>query len=1183
MLPAHRRVVSLANRSISQYRIQRTDRNASSSSSSSDRPLTGSAKLFADALEEETVSKASRDQLIHSQGEIWTGDESTHDAVLRMLIDSNKPLRTPGGVKHNSSDEKIKNWMKRLDLKPIPGNATTSSSNDDPISSSSTPEIEGLNPHKTTIPPHLHRPWHSTYTGETKLHNTTPQVKYGTFIKSRKDGDSLTNLLELHLPPGADGKTRQRVKDARKSGRTIRRLDNAREGALDYKLGLTDGEVLVEAGDEEDGGNTFRGNRQVKGSSVLGAGKGNASGMRAWGGLVEDRIQRAKEAGFFNVTKGKGKPIPKDPEAGNPHLEMGELLMNRIVKRQGALPPWIELQHSLDSTLNAFRSTLITTYTTQLVRNVISTTSLLPLPPLHSIPSSDDAWEAREFKFHQENIKQINDLVRRMNAQAPSPARRNLLTLEGELNKIRGDVLKNEVWNEIKRRAEDAARIPVNKSSSTIPSFLIDSEGWNAVKTATRRSFGTIAGPVTAVIGKGRVGGIINPSRRTQGDGGSNGSSSDGSHSTSDPKPLRLFVMAGVGIGAIVYFTRRPVHNDSESHIDLIPLHSPEPKSPPSSDIVAQSPAEPPLTPLRVIRLYVFEPLATLFRFFHLAFLFGPVILSTPMLLIGKPSKRRRNSGKPVVEEENWGAVWWYGFLVKQMERAGPSFIKLGQWAASRADLFPAELCDKMSKLHSNGKPHSLRHTKRILEKAFGLNFDDIFEEFDGEPIGCGAIAQVYKAKLKATVFTGGTATSSVDRDHNTHTGSVAIKVLHPRARKTIRRDIAIMSVFANIFNAFPGMEWLSLPEEVQVFGEMMNSQLDLRVEAANLEKFEKNFEKRGRRVTFPSPIKLGKNQLGEEREEIQDVLIEDFENALPLKWFLRNGGGEYDDMIAGIGLDAFLEMLLLDNWTHGDLHPGNIMVRFYKPTTTDYLGPLLNRFTKHSQTPASDTPPSADTTNQELIDSLASIAHDHDAWHERLSELYSEGYEPQLIFIDAGLVTSLDDQNRRNFLDLFQSVAEFNGYKAGKLMVERCRTPENVIDEETFALKIQHLVLSVKSKTFSLAKIKIADILTDVLNAVRQHHVKLEGDFVNTVLSILLLEGIGRQLDPDMDLFKSALPILRQLGRQMGTKEAYNSVPKGNLLAMIKLWVWVEARQVAGEASTLDNWIKYDRLFPAI
>jgi aarF domain-containing kinase len=136
---------------------------------------------------------------------------------------------------------------------------------------------------------------------------------------------------------------------------------------------------------------------------------------------------------------------------------------------------------------------------------------------------------------------------------------------------------------------------------------------------------------------------------------------------------------------------------------------------------------------------------------------------------------------------------------------------------------------------------------------------------------------------------------------------SVAIKVLHPRVHKTIRRDIAIMSVFARIIDAFPGMQWFSLPDEVQVFGEMMNMQLDLRVESANLDRFGKNFAKRGKSISFPKSIKLAGDEGEEEREDKREVLVEEFEDALPLKYFLRNGGGPYDYKIANIGLDAFL------------------------------------------------------------------------------------------------------------------------------------------------------------------------------------------------------------------------------------------------------------------------------------
>jgi aarF domain-containing kinase len=69
--------------------------------------------------------------------------------------------------------------------------------------------------------------------------------------------------------------------------------------------------------------------------------------------------------------------------------------------------------------------------------------------------------------------------------------------------------------------------------------------------------------------------------------------------------------------------------------------------------------------------------------------------------------------------------------------------LQLAQWAASRADLFPALLCERMGKMHSQGRPHSLAHTKRVIERVFQRPFDEVFEEFDETPIGSGAIAQV--------------------------------------------------------------------------------------------------------------------------------------------------------------------------------------------------------------------------------------------------------------------------------------------------------------------------------------------------------------------------------------------------------------------------------------------------------
>lgn len=165
----------------------------------------------------------------------------------------------------------------------------------------------------------------------------------------------------------------------------------------------------------------------------------------------------------------------------------------------------------------------------------------------------------------------------------------------------------------------------------------------------------------------------------------------------------------------------------------------------------------------RLLNRYIFEPLGTGRRFLYLAMLFLPVIITSPVLMLewigtkeppssssdgtagstGSASASSAGRQRRSSQKERYTTQLWYRFLVKQMELAGPTFIKLAQWAGSRRDLFPDELCDMFGRLHSNGKPHSLRYTKRVLEKAFNKPFAEIFEEFDEKPMGIGAIAQV--------------------------------------------------------------------------------------------------------------------------------------------------------------------------------------------------------------------------------------------------------------------------------------------------------------------------------------------------------------------------------------------------------------------------------------------------------
>jgi aarF domain-containing kinase len=136
------------------------------------------------------------------------------------------------------------------------------------------------------------------------------------------------------------------------------------------------------------------------------------------------------------------------------------------------------------------------------------------------------------------------------------------------------------------------------------------------------------------------------------------------------PRHLWLIPLAG---GLTLYFS--PNSNACSSSILSSPTLIPCPPtaSPPSINPTIFSPSEShhsvSARVLVLLRDNIWEPLLTAARFIHLFILFIPVIVSSPMLLIGKPEKRYRG--------DRWGAVWWYGLLVGKMEAAGPTFIKV--------------------------------------------------------------------------------------------------------------------------------------------------------------------------------------------------------------------------------------------------------------------------------------------------------------------------------------------------------------------------------------------------------------------------------------------------------------------------------------------------------------------------
>ncbi|KAF5205077.1 Abc1 family protein [Thalictrum thalictroides] len=295
----------------------------------------------------------------------------------------------------------------------------------------------------------------------------------------------------------------------------------------------------------------------------------------------------------------------------------------------------------------------------------------------------------------------------------------------------------------------------------------------------------------------------------------------------------------------------------------------------------------------------VFEGFILFLRAIYLAFLFTPAIALAPF-------------------SDSFGVEFrkaWLHLIHVTLEKAGPAFIKWGQWAATRPDLFPRDMCSELSKLHSKAPTHSFSYTKRTIEKAFNRKLSEVFEDFEEEPVASGSIAQVHRATLRFWYSS-----------QQVKPIVVAVKVRHPGVGEAIRRDFVIINLIAKISKIMPTLKWLRLDESVQQFGVFMMSQVDLAREAAHLSRFIYNFRS-SKDVSFPKPLYPFVHPA---------VLVETYEKGENVLHFVDGlqGNDHIKSALAHLGTHTLLKMLLEDNFIHADMHPGNILVRISQSKT---------------------------------------------------------------------------------------------------------------------------------------------------------------------------------------------------------------------------------------------------------
>uniref|UniRef100_UPI0036F37215 ABC1 kinase family protein n=1 Tax=Trichocoleus desertorum TaxID=1481672 RepID=UPI0036F37215 len=230
----------------------------------------------------------------------------------------------------------------------------------------------------------------------------------------------------------------------------------------------------------------------------------------------------------------------------------------------------------------------------------------------------------------------------------------------------------------------------------------------------------------------------------------------------------------------------------------------------------------------------------------------------------------------------------------------GPTFIKIGQLFSTRADLFPSEYVEELSKLQDRVPAFSYEQVEAIIEQDLGKQVHELYRSFDPIPLAAASLGQVHKAQL--------------------HSGEeVVAKVQRPALRQLFEIDLQILKGITRYFQNHPewgrGRDWLGIYEECC---RILWEEIDYLNEGRNADTFRRNFRNEDWvsvprvywRYTSPRVLTL---------EYAPGIKISHYEAIEAAGLDRRN--------LAQLGARAYLQQLLNDGFFHADPHPGNIAV----------------------------------------------------------------------------------------------------------------------------------------------------------------------------------------------------------------------------------------------------------------
>lgn len=379
------------------------------------------------------------------------------------------------------------------------------------------------------------------------------------------------------------------------------------------------------------------------------------------------------------------------------------------------------------------------------------------------------------------------------------------------------------------------------------------------------------------------------------------------------------------------------------------------------------------------------------------------------------------------------------------LQELGPIFVKFGQILSTRRDLLPDDISDELATLQDNVKPFSGVQAQKIIEQAYGKPVQELFDEFEQEPLASASIAQVHSAIMKD-----GTP--------------VVIKVLRPGIQPVIQRDLSLMYYIAELAERFwSDGKRLRPIEVVQEFDKVIHNELDLVREAGNASQLRHNFQGNDK-LYVPEiywPL-VTRDVLTMER--IYGTRVSDTQS-------LQEQGIDFKQL-AEDGVGIFYTQVFKHNFFHADMHPGNIFV----------------------------------------ADNGSYIA------------------------VDFGIMGTLSVRDQRYLAENFVAFFNRDYARVAELHIESGWVPETTREDE-----LESAIRTVCEPNFNkpLKEISFAQVLLRLFETARQFDMKVQPQLVLLQKTLLNIEGLGRQLYPDLDLWKTAKPFLEQwMHDQLGIKK---------------------------------------------